>query len=377
MYKNFKEVKKKLGSYDPTKENHETLARKICRLFLKSADNPDGYEPKSLFRMGDFILHSGNRSSWKIDCNALTDADWKTLALMVAERFSFGQVVGIPTGGLNLARALERYVSTGATLIVDDVLTTGKSMKEERTKHTGEVIGVVVFARGAYPDWIHPLFQLYEPKHCDHIFERTDLLNRKCLDCGLEQVREEDAWLDDLRGYSAWHGKQGNEPKPDETFTEQDIIPVPDTEKEREALGWRRIPDEGSRWLTLMEIKDIALLYCSPETRPTDISIDEYVIHALRAQEAKTASIKDTFWRAVCADAVKSKDAEVAYWREKCWNDTMSAKKSGYDDAQIECQARVDKLIKEIETHDLISNVGLTDIEELNWWQAIKKREGL
>ena len=50
-------------------------------------------------------------------------------------------------------------------------------------------------------------------------------------------------------------------------------------------------PDE--RLLTLLEVKDIALLYCSPETRPTDISIDEYVFQALEAQRDLTAGIKE------------------------------------------------------------------------------------
>ena len=49
-------------------------------------------------------------------------------------------------------------------LIVDDVLTTGKSMNEIyehlHTKHDKKTKGVVVFARSGCPDWITPIFQL-------------------------------------------------------------------------------------------------------------------------------------------------------------------------------------------------------------------------
>jgi len=117
---------------------------------------------KVLFRQGDFTLHSGARGNYFIDCDALTDEDWETLAKVTAERFTFGKVVGIPKGGLKLADALEKYKTegTGVTLIVDDVLTTGKSMEEEKAKHSELVSGIVVFARGYCPYWIVPLFQM-------------------------------------------------------------------------------------------------------------------------------------------------------------------------------------------------------------------------
>jgi len=110
----------------------------------------------TLFKRGDFQLHSGDLSSWKIDCDALTDEDIETLAWMIADRFMFGSVEGVPSGGLRLAEALARWARTGKLLIVDDVLTTGASMEEQRAGR--EAIGVVIFARRACPDWVTPVF---------------------------------------------------------------------------------------------------------------------------------------------------------------------------------------------------------------------------
>ena len=120
----------------------------------------------TLFQAGDFTLHSGAQSAWKIECDSLTDEDWETLALMVVERVdSFTSVWGVPRGGIKLAAALDRYRSDpiycGGVLIVDDVLTTGASMEEaRRVSSQGIVQGAVVFARGECPDWIIPLFQM-------------------------------------------------------------------------------------------------------------------------------------------------------------------------------------------------------------------------
>jgi orotate phosphoribosyltransferase len=116
----------------------------------------------NLFRLGDFILHSGQKGQFKIDCDALTELDIKTLACIISKEFRFSKVVGIPTGGTRLAEACEVWTKEyGPLLIVDDVLTTGASMEEEKDKHQYlHVIGVVVFARGPCPTWIHPLFDM-------------------------------------------------------------------------------------------------------------------------------------------------------------------------------------------------------------------------
>lgn len=123
-----------------------------------------------LFQLGKFTLNSGAESSWKIDCDALTDGEVNALAEMILHVTGpFGSVEGIPRGGVRLAESLARFVTTNPRplphLIVDDVLTTGGSMERARAKHgdSTSVLGVVVFARGLCPSWIRPLFQLPEP----------------------------------------------------------------------------------------------------------------------------------------------------------------------------------------------------------------------
>ena len=120
----------------------------------------------SLFQRGEYRLHSGERSWWKIDCDNLTGEDFHTLAAIVASWWpqGFGRVVGVPRGGLCLAAALDRYVTPGwnkPVLIVDDVLTTGKSMEEMRERVSPmPCYGAVIFARGQCPAWVRPVFQM-------------------------------------------------------------------------------------------------------------------------------------------------------------------------------------------------------------------------
>ena len=124
----------------------------------------------NLFESKDFTMHSGGRSDFKIECDALTDEDIATLAKIISSRVSFRSVVGVPSGGIRLANALKPYCIfdiDAPVLIVDDVLTTGASMEEEKTKYEETYgaskkrvfLGVVIFARGKCPDWIKPIFQ--------------------------------------------------------------------------------------------------------------------------------------------------------------------------------------------------------------------------
>lgn len=134
----------------------------------------------NLFQQGDFTLSSGKKSNFKIECDALTNEDWETLALMASQLLPpFGEVIGVPTGGIKFAKCLEEYKTVGKILIADDVLTTGGSMKkmvdkigkdrsndvevfeyEELENYLADqVIGIVAFARGRCPWWITPLFQ--------------------------------------------------------------------------------------------------------------------------------------------------------------------------------------------------------------------------
>jgi orotate phosphoribosyltransferase len=137
----------------------------------------------NLFQLGNFILNSGKTSKFKLECDALKKKDWEALAYMIWQMVGvFDGVEGVPTGGLKLAKALEKYscrnpkdpdlivlggVNPIPHLIVDDVLTTGNSIRKagsEWSNKSGKPypiwIGAVVFARGECPAGTQALFQM-------------------------------------------------------------------------------------------------------------------------------------------------------------------------------------------------------------------------
>lgn len=125
----------------------------------------------SLFKLGDFVSHSGRILDWKIDCDALTNEDWEALAYIARHDLDtrFKGVIGIPTGGSQFAKSLSQYCSDDPELpylIVDDVLTTGQSMIEARRKvrielpNIGKIHGLVVFTRGLGPAWVTSMFSV-------------------------------------------------------------------------------------------------------------------------------------------------------------------------------------------------------------------------
>ncbi len=116
-----------------------------------------------LFQLGDFRLHSGDTSRYKIDCDALTDADLATCAALLALRVPpFGTVDPIPRGGNRLAEAMRRYANptVDLRLVVDDVLTSGGSMTKAMWLRQSPTWGAVIFARGAIPERVSALFVL-------------------------------------------------------------------------------------------------------------------------------------------------------------------------------------------------------------------------
>jgi orotate phosphoribosyltransferase len=116
----------------------------------------------NLFQSGIFTLASGQTVNFKIECDALTEQDWKTLARIAAYVLPpFGNVIGVPTGGLPFAEALEEHATVGPLLVADDVLTTGGSIGKYMAK--GD-LGVVVFARGPCPPGVTALFTMYRAK---------------------------------------------------------------------------------------------------------------------------------------------------------------------------------------------------------------------
>jgi len=121
---------------------------------------------KSLFESGNFKLHSGDETWWRINLEFLKNESLETIAKWAYHHVvKFKAVEGVPTGGERLAKFLEPYVAPDELidyplLIVDDVLTTGESMELHRANRYA--IGFVVFARGVCPNWITAMWQLKE-----------------------------------------------------------------------------------------------------------------------------------------------------------------------------------------------------------------------
>jgi len=122
----------------------------------------------NLFQKQNLILNSGKESDFKIECDALTEKDIECIAYLISKKFKFCSVVGVPTGGTRIEKALKQYCiedDSLPVLICDDVLTTGGSMNRMRdlflhTSVKNNIIGIVIFARGICPDWIETVFKL-------------------------------------------------------------------------------------------------------------------------------------------------------------------------------------------------------------------------
>lgn len=118
---------------------------------------------RNLFQLGNFVLSSGYETDWRINIESLAFEDIQTLAKLISDRTPmFGDVIGVPTGGTAIALALRRYTVAlcPLVLLVDDVLTTGESMRKMRP--TRPHIGYVIFDRSLSnrPDWIGALWTL-------------------------------------------------------------------------------------------------------------------------------------------------------------------------------------------------------------------------
>ena len=120
-----------------------------------------------LFVEEDFKSHAGLDLHWKLEMDALDEAEWKCNARMIMEYQTepFQAAIGIPRGGLKLSVYLNDYSTQNNNdpyLIVDDVLTTGGSMEEFKKDYFDKkkVFGWVVFSRQKPPDWVRTLFQM-------------------------------------------------------------------------------------------------------------------------------------------------------------------------------------------------------------------------
>lgn len=116
-----------------------------------------------LFTYGRFTLHSGNTSSFLIDCDELSKLDLVGLAAIAAKKLlpAFGSVHAIAEGGLKFGEHLLGYCTSGPVLIVDDVCTTGNSLIEHyEMLEQKDTVGVVIFNRGGLPNWCYSLFDM-------------------------------------------------------------------------------------------------------------------------------------------------------------------------------------------------------------------------
>ena len=123
----------------------------------------------SLFQKVDFKSHSGLNLSWKIECDEISNKEWKWLAEMIMdyEKRPFQAALGIPRGGIILGTYLNEYSTQNIEdpyLIVDDVLTTGGSMDDFVNSYfrnrKPNYFGWVVFARNKPQHWVKALFQM-------------------------------------------------------------------------------------------------------------------------------------------------------------------------------------------------------------------------
>ena len=129
-----------------------------------------------LFQDGDFKSHAGLPLKWKLECDAITDDEWRCLAKMVMDyqERPFYKAVGIPRGGLKFAEAMNKYASGNeedSIMVCDDVFTTGTSFREFINENypmwsAGQGFRWVVFARRPcyeHPHHVRALFTMPNP----------------------------------------------------------------------------------------------------------------------------------------------------------------------------------------------------------------------
>lgn len=130
----------------------------------------------NLFQLKEKKPNSGQISEFKIECDALTNEDWDCIAFLLSQKLpNFKRAIGVPKGGNVLAQKMQEYATDKEslpTLICDDVLTTGKSLKRfkdvlqssdrygDYSYTNDKFIGTVAFSRGKCPQWVTPLLKM-------------------------------------------------------------------------------------------------------------------------------------------------------------------------------------------------------------------------
>ena len=122
----------------------------------------------NLFQWGEFKSAAGKKLDFKIECDALADDDWRCIANIISRRIKFKHVSNVPTGAEKLAAqlALCSDDSSDTWLFVDDVWTTGNSMRKYATRlgfiEPSMWKGFVLFARGPLDENVSALFTYNE-----------------------------------------------------------------------------------------------------------------------------------------------------------------------------------------------------------------------
>ncbi len=134
-------------------------------------------ENNDLLQFGWFRSHSGIQLPWKLNLDCLTDSTLEALAKLLQSKFVFSEVFAVPSdehlprtpAGPRLVCIIKRLCTFDERyppLIVDDVLTTGKSMEDFREvvmrNRSGIPIGFVIVARGQVPNWVWPFLTVNE-----------------------------------------------------------------------------------------------------------------------------------------------------------------------------------------------------------------------
>lgn len=124
-----------------------------------------------MFNWNPFKSHAGKSLKWKIECDDLNRFDIAALSAIISKKVKFYIAYCPPTNSI-FVQELTQYLNrcnnkdSKTILIIDDVLTTGKSMHETRKNlilqgaKSTDIKGVVVFSRNKCPHWITPIFQL-------------------------------------------------------------------------------------------------------------------------------------------------------------------------------------------------------------------------
>lgn len=117
--------------------------------------------------LANITLNSGRESKFKIECDYLTQLEVAAMCQLLAAILPpFGAVSGVPTGGLKVEKAMRPYITKGPLLIVDDVWTTGGSVKRHAATLTPDKgypgHTAVLFARGPTPKGVTALFTIHQ-----------------------------------------------------------------------------------------------------------------------------------------------------------------------------------------------------------------------